>query len=377
MHRLSRTTRPLLLCALALGLHTAAAGAQQAGVHPADEAAFALAIGVKKAGLAEGPGWQVWSDEPRLAADLGRQIAKAALLAEEMLGTGLPPETSLRIVVLDGEQTLGAYFPLAQKDAAARKASPPDAAFLAGVVGNGSGLWTNPPLLLVNSKLLHGNMLDTRAIHDLGAVFARYACSPWGGDPPEFLQEGFAGVLMRLSLKRPAGLVSHQGAALTERIHGYGVFAGISGANDSSNESSVWPSLLRTVVKQMRKDQAVDPKARIDALLRRTAAEFARLDYAYSWGAVAFLTDPQEPYGADALAAAASKAKRATEPLENSRRTGLHKVLAELRQPDHAALPTAARAELLVQLLLHEYGEDPDGLHEGFMSWVETGMPKK
>ncbi len=350
-------------------------------VHPDTEEGFARALGLRTARLLRLEGLEVWTDEGATGKRLEKPVREAWDLSRTWFGGPvLPDGMVVRAVVLQDRKALAAYQDVLAAEAARLGAPAPHPDFTAAVVETGSGLWTWPPVLLVSTQALGKDEVVSRVVHDLGVVLARYAACPWGADPPEFLAEGFAGMLLRHAVKRPVPLVSHENAALAERIYGYGVFAGIGAAlNDNSNDPTTWPGILRAAVKKMRRDGRPAPGERLDALLLRSRKDFARTDYAYAWAVMEFLFDDREPYGEAARSQAEARrpARRSEEPLAESRRTGLLRVLAELRKPEHARLDAAGRSSLFRELLLETYGETPEQLHEAFMSWVERSMPKK
>lgn len=344
---------------------------------PDTPAALAAALELKERELhlGQAAGLRIWSDDPEGFREADEPARRAWNLAQDWIGAApLPEGTTAQVFILHGKERLQALLPPFAAECARRHLPAPGADFVQGVVHSGSGLWTNPPAVWINGQILHKDDLATRVVHDLGAIAARFAVSPFGQQPPEFWEEGFAAMLMRRALKKPAGLVSHQGAAQSFTVHGYGVFAAIGGAaNDFSNYPGNWPGMLRQAAGKMRKEQPIDPKSMVDQLLLRSEAAWARTDYAYAWAVIEFLFDPCEPYGA---AAADPKLKRGTTPLESSRRTVMRQVLAELRQ-DYAGLDAVAKAEQFRELVLERHGETPEQLHAAFMNWVETAMPKK
>ena len=210
--------------------------------------------------------------------------------------------------------------------------------------------------------------VPTRAVHEVSVLLAGWACSWSGYGAPEFLEEGLAGMVERRALKKPAALVYHDKAALKMTIHGYGVFAGIGEAmNDSSNSPDNWPRLVQDAVKKMNKElksrskrKKIDPKQRIDALLLRTHADFARSDYAYAWATMEFLfEDTRSEEGA------------------SSRRDLLQGVLKRMRGTEHAALGQDKRSQLFLDELLAANACDGESLHQDFLDWASESLPKR
>lgn len=345
---------------------------------PQTTEAMAQLLGVKAKEVhhGEAPGLEIWGDEAEGFEEADEPARKAWAMAQEWLGAQPMPEgMRAQVFILHGKERLTAMMGAFQAQCAAAHATAPGPEFLKAVVDAGSGLWSNPPAVWINGQILHKDDLATRVVHDLGAIAARYAVSPYGNEPPEFLEEGFAAMLMRHALKRPAALVSHKGAAQASTLYGYGVFAGISGAaNDYSNAPGNWPGILRAAVLKMRKEDPLEPKSMVDQLLLRSEAAWARTDYAYAWAVIEFLFDPGEPYGA--AATADPKHVHSATPLEQSRRSVIVKVLAELREND-GGMSAEDKAEQLREQVLEHYGETAEQLHAAFMGWVETTMPKK
>ncbi|TAH38100.1 MAG: hypothetical protein EYC70_05615 [Planctomycetota bacterium] len=360
---------------LPLPLFLSVSACPQAPALPATPEAFAAAVGARKAWLGRAPGLEVWSDEDEGFKEVDEPARKAWTMASEWIGGPLLPEDQVaRVLVLHGEERLQAYFPLFVAECQRRHVPAPGADFVQGVVRSGSGLWSNPPAVWINGQILHKDDLATRVVHDLGAIAARFLTSPYGNQPPECLEEGFAGMLMRHALKKPTGLVSHQGAAQASTLHGYGVFAGIGAAsNDYSNHPASWPGILKQAVQKMRKEKELEPKSRVDQLLLRNESEWARADYAYAWAVIEFLFDPLEPYGG---VAADPKFKRGATPLAESRRSVTVAVLEQLRE-EFGGADAPARAARMRELVLERSGETPEQLHAAFMRWVEAAMPKK
>ena len=376
-HRLRRS---LIVCAaLFCPLPSAARAAQSGEPHPDTPEAFAAAVGLEEVHLVTGDQLEIWCAEPSQAKLLKEPALNGWNHATELLrGLYMPEELVTRVIVLPGHEALLRYAPLVEAEAKRLYSIAPSPAHLDSLKASGSFLWSYPPVLFINGKLLRKDELMTRVVHDLGAIRARFAMSPNGGDPPEFFLEGFAGMIVRNTIKKPTGLVNHEDAALESTIHGYGVFAGISGLNDASNHPGNWPSVIKTAVKRMRKAKEPDRASFADALLVRPKDGFARADYAYAWSVVEFLFDDRMPFGPAAVEAAGDrKWKVPKEPAEFNRRQGVLAGLEELRKPAHASLDAVGRGEALRKAVLAYYDESPEQFQEAFMHWVEKVMPKR
>jgi hypothetical protein len=215
-------------------------------------------------------------------------------------------------------------------------------------------------------------------VHDYGALRISLAASQQAFGVPAFLVEGFAGMLVRRSVKKPVGLVSHVGAVESERVQGYGVFAGIGGAlNDFSNHPGNWPTSMKTVTKAWRKQGEVTPEEHIDALVRRPKASFSRADYAYAWAVTEFLLDDRFPYGEAALAIVEDRKWKPKGALKKSRRSLLPEVLGKLRDKKLRTMDAEKRADLFLELLYARSGETSGQMQDAFLFWLERGMPKK
>lgn len=312
---------------------------------------------------------ELWSDDAKTFAALEPALDAAWQAADDVLGTDFLPEgVVIRVIASDRAQTLGAYWGLLTEGAAlCGLAAPPDF-LLSGANNMGSAHWNLPPTVLMNSSTEKLDKLPTRAVHEVSVLLAGWACSWSGYGAPEFLEEGLAGMVERRALKKPAALVYHDKAALKMTIHGYGVFAGIGEAmNDSSNSPDNWPRLVQDAVKKMNKElksrskrKKIDPKQRIDALLLRTHADFARSDYAYAWATMEFLfEDTRSEQGA------------------SSRRDLLQGVLKRMRGTEHAALGQDKRSQLFLDELLAANACDGESLHQDFLDWASESLPKR
>ncbi len=369
-----------LLLALSLAPLAAQAKAElPPSSQPTDEAAFAEALGLKSVRLATAPGLELWCEDKAVMSALQKPVLAAWEEARRILPEPAPdPALPYRIVVLKDEEAVRAYRPLYEAECARAGVPLPPASFYEGAARTGSARWAYPPLCLMRSGKLSKQVVLSRAVHDLGALRIGLAASEQGFGVPEFLIEGFAGMLVRRAVKKPAALVSHEGAAVSETIHGYGVFAGIGAAmNDSSNHPGNWATSMRTAAKAWRKQDEIGAEERIDALLKRPKASFARADYAYAWAVSEFLLEDRYGYGEAAVAAAADRKWKPGEPLEANRRALLLPILGTLRHPNYRMAEPAVRAGLLLSFLEKKGGEDAAALHAAFQHWLETGMPKK
>lgn len=325
------------------------------------------------------PGLELWVEEPKTLKVLEEPVAVAwkealAILPEPAPDT-VPP---IRIVVLAEEDSIRAYARLFAPECARLGIAPPPERFYDDAARLGSGRWSYPPLCLIRSARTSSQLVLTRAVHDLGALRISLAASEQAYGVPEFLVEGFAGMLVRRAVKKPTALVSHQGAALKETLHGYGVFAGIGEAmNDASNHPGNWPTVMRTAARAWDRKKVIDPDERIDALLLRTPEEFSRADYAYSWAVTEFLLDDRYPVGEEAAAAAADRKWKPGEPPERNRRAMLLAVFRTMRHPNYRLADAGVRARLILDFLARDCGEDADSLHAAFRHWLATGLPKR
>ncbi len=330
---------------------------------PTEEKAFAESVGIRKVQRLELPGVEVWCDDPKVFKALAKQLPRSHTWAVAALGKlHLPEGVTLRLILLSDGDAVRALAPLAAAEAARWNIPAPPDSFFDSVAKNGSGLWTFPAFSFVHTKALLDPKREpvSRAVHDMAALMADFSASRMGFGVPEFVEEGFAGMVLRRTVKKPLPLVSHAKAALNSRIVGWGVFAGIGASNDASNDPIGWPLLVRNAVKKMRKKRDANGMDAVPALLRRSAKDFARTDYAYSWAVAEFLFDPE-----------------AKTPAEPTRRNAMQSALAPLRDPKLAMLKTPARAEKLLTLLLAATGEDEASLHSAFLDWSETRLPRK
>ncbi|MFQ5750274.1 MAG: hypothetical protein ACE5H3_12605 [Planctomycetota bacterium] len=346
-------TQPLFFLVALLSAVLPTAPRIPTGDHPASEEAFAKAVGLRKVSLFRAPGLEFWCQDPALLKKLEKPVLQAWELSGSWFGKlETPGDIPTRVVLLSSEKALRAYAGLAAAEAQRLGVPAPGPAFFDGAVHSGSGLWTLPPLLLLDSRVLKGNLLLTRLIHDLSVSRAGFALNPRGVAPPPFFAEGLAGMLVRRVVKKPAALVSHEQAAVSSQIHGYGVFAGIgSKLNDNSNHPGNWPGVVRQGVKAMRKKKEIDPQARIDALFLRGPGGFARSDYALAWAALEFLLGPE-------------------------RRPAVLQVLQDLRASKEN-LDAGHLARRFHDSLLKRLSATPEELQAAFLDWVENEMPRR
>lgn len=348
--------------------------------HPTTTEEFGEALGIKRVWLLQEPNLELWCDDSKQFKLLEKEIPDAwKLLNEWFKDLPLPEGSTVRVVILRDKDALKKYPTLLSAEAQEREVPLPTASLIQGVINSGSAYWSNPPVVFIYGQILHKDSLVTRVVHDLGVIRSIYAMSPYGADAPEFFKEGVAGKLMRDTLKKPAGLVSHKDAAQADTIHGYGVFAGIGAAmNDHSNHPGNWPGVMKNGVKAMRRSEEMDPKGRIDGLLQRDAQGFARTDYAYAWAVVEFLMDERLSYGSSSVDAMREKRwKPAAEHQADNRRKVFLKALSELRHPDYVLFTPRDRGIRLAELLREGFAEEEEEMHEAFMLWVEKAMPKK
>lgn len=371
----------MLLLALPL-LLAAGPAPQEPSAHPATVEELAEALDIDSLHFEQAENLELWFEDTRKFRETKDHALKAWELATEWLGglyMGVDNAQTMRVVVLNDQEALAKYVDIVQEEARRIGAPPPPDEMASSAAETGSYLWTYPPVLLVSGRLLHKGLLTSRVVHDMAAIRARYALCPWAGDPPEFWQEGFAGLLMRHTMKRPTPIVSHEQAALKFRMYGYGVFAGVSNSNDASDDPTNWPLLLKNAVRAMRKEKdELDRDSMVDQLLMRTNAEFARTDYAYSWAVIEFLLDDYIPIGEEGKEwARDSRGRRPRDPLEDSRQAATLAVLEELRRARYASYTAEMRTKKFRELLLEQYAEDPEAIHSAFMAWVEKDMPKR
>lgn len=312
---------------------------------------------------------ELWCDDQKTYDALFPALDAAWPAALELLGGDfLPKGAVIRVIASPQASTLGDYWQLLKEGAELCGVAPPPDFLLSGANGMGSAHWNLPPTVLLNSKTESLKSLPTRAVHEMSVLLAAWACSWSGYGAPEFLEEGLAGMVERRALSKPAALVYHDRAALSMTIHGYGVFSGIGEAmNDASNAPTNWPRLIQNAVSKMNKElkskskrTKIDPGQRIDALLLRSQADFARSDYAYSWAVMEFLFDPTVRGEGQA-----------------TRRAVLHRVLAEMRGTDFAALDQDKRSKLFLERILHHTAVEGEELHLEFLAWAAESLPTR
>ncbi len=333
--------------------------------HPQGAKALGEHLGGVKLKYKEWNGLQLYCDDAKQFKLLTSALGKAWPAGLELLGgSPIPEGMPLRVVALKDPEAIREYWELVRKGSEIYGNSEPPEALVNGVISAGSTRWNLPPTVMLRPGTLASSMAPTRAVHDVGVVLAGWACSYSGYGGPEFLTEGFAGMLQRRSIKNPAAIVSHEQAALKETIHGYGVFAAIGAAmNDSSNSPNNWPRMIHNAVKSMIKKGVREDDERIDALLLRTHKQFARADYGYAWATMEYFFDDSGHSDAEEDA--------------GSRRQRLHRVLAELRAPKDAATGQQARSMKFRKLLLDHFDLSPIDLHQDFLQWASKHLPKK
>jgi len=333
--------------------------------HPADVKELAKLVDSPKLKVKKWPGLELYCDDIKQFKLLSTALGKAWPAATELLGGSRIREgMALRVVALKEPDSIKAYWKILQNGAQAYGNTAPPEVLLTGSLSAGSTRWNLPPTVMLRPGTLASSMAPTRAVHDVGVVVAGWASSYSGFGGPEFLTEGFAGMLQRRSIKNPAAIVSHEQAALKETIHGYGVFASIGAAmNDSSNSPNNWPRMIHNAVKTMIKKGVKEDDERIDALLLRTHEKFARADYGYAWATMEFLFDDN------------GRSKEDNEP--GSRRQRLHRVLEQLKDPKKSAMGQQVRSLKFREMLLEEYNLSPVNLHQDFLTWASKHLPKK
>jgi hypothetical protein len=343
------------------------AAAALEGWHPSNPKEWQERFGHKQVSHHSWGSLELWSDDQKTFDALKPALDIAWPAALELLGEDpMPKGAVIRVIASPHSNTLGDYWKLLHEGAELCGVTPPPDFLLGGANGMGSAHWNLPPTVLLNSKTESLKSLPTRAVHEVSVLLVGWACSWSGYGAPEFLREGFAGMVERRALPKPAALVYHDRAALRLTIHGYGVFSGIGAAlNDASNAPGNWPRLIHNAVDKMSKElkspskrAKLDPKQQIDALLLRSQEEFARVDYAYSWAVMEFLFDDQ--------------ARGEEQP---TRRAMLHRVLAEMRGTDHAALDQDKRSKLFLERVLHHAATEGATLHLEFLAWAAESLP--
>jgi hypothetical protein len=337
--------------------------------HPANSAEWKERFGHENILYHTWGSLELWSDDKKTFNALYSALDAAWPAALELLGGDpMPKGAVIRVIASPRASTLSDYWKLLNEGAKLCGVSPPPDFLLSGVNGMGSAHWNLPPTLLLNSSAESLKSLPTRAVHEVSVLLVGWACSWSGYGAPEFLEEGFAGMVERRALPKPAALVYHDRAALKTTIHGYGVFSGIGEAmNDSSNAPGNWPRIVHKAVKTMAKEQRskrkrakVDPMQRIDALLLRSQEEFARADYAYAWAVMEFLFDDH--------------AKGEEQP---TRRASLHEILAEMRGTKHFSLDQDKRSKLFLDRVLHHAAANGEALHLEFLDWAAESLPTR
>lgn len=337
--------------------------------HPANPSEWTERFGHAKVLHHSWGSLELWSDDQKTFDALYPALEAAWPAALELLGGDfLPKGAVIRVIASPQAETLSDYWQLLNEGAKLCGVAPPPDFLLSGANGMGSAHWNLPPTILLNSKTESLKSLPTRAVHEMSVLLAGWACSWSGYGAPEFLEEGIAGMVERRALPKPAALVYHDRAALTSTIHGYGVFSGIGEAmNDASNAPTNWPRLIHNAVKKMNaelksksKRAKIDPGQRIDALLLRSQAEFARADYAYAWAVMEFLFDQQ--------------ARGVEVP---TRRDILHQVLAEMRGTEFATLDQDKRSKLFLERVLLHSLVGAEELHFEFLGWAAESLPTR
>ena len=344
---------------------------------PADEKAMAKKLGLSKMFLVKEPGLEIWFENSKMRRSLEKNLLTSWASINERIGEpDTPNDVPIRLLLIDTPEAIPRLRPLVAREASRWDSPGPDGAFFEAVTKSGNGVWSFPPVAIVATRPIGKAEISTRAVHDLGILRMNLACSYTGFGVPEALKEGFAGWLVLEMVKKPFGLVSHEKAVVKSKIHGYGVFAGIGAAmNNADNHPSNWKTLMKNATRQMRASSVSTPEAHLDAVLARTRADFARTDYAYSWGVLSFLMDDRYPVGDEAL-----KAQKATiwnrpkKPLAISRQTVFLGALKKLRHHKLSFLPPAERGQKLSDLLEEATGETREQRHQAFLHWSIKGL---
>jgi hypothetical protein len=177
---------------------------------PADEESFAEALGIDKVQRLTLPGMELWCDNPKIFKALAKQIPKSYSWAVEALGIlDLPEGVTLRLILLENGDSVRALYPLVTREAARWKLQGPPLGFFDGVAKSGSGLCTFPAFGIVHTKILRDPKREpiSRAVHDMASLMVDFAASGFGFGVPEFLEEGFAGMVLRRTVDKPVPLV--------------------------------------------------------------------------------------------------------------------------------------------------------------------------
>lgn len=313
----------------------------------------------------------LWVEDEKLAEAVKAPLQKAVQHAEKLVGADLLGGERVRVVVVKKNETLAPYLRDFAAEARRVGSAGPDAAYAGSAADAGSCWWGHPALVLLSGQTLQREARDTRLVHNLGHVLGGQLVSATGVGPPS-LVEGLSGELVRASIAKPDAVVCGEGAALKEKTHGYGVFGTIDVvANDSTNDVSVWPRMLKQVVRSLRKPPAANGekadgegylKVKVAALVGRRPSEFRRADYAFSWSVLRFLLDP-EP---------AKPAAGATPPAAGKgRRERVLAAFREMRKDYDAAATREEKIDLYRERLLRALEMSPDELHAAWLDWAE------
>ncbi|MBT5101598.1 MAG: hypothetical protein HOM77_06735, partial [Planctomycetes bacterium] len=344
---------------------------------PATTDEMAKRLGLRAMQLVKEDGLEIWFEDSKMRRSLEKNLLKSWASINERIGEpDTPNDVPIRLLLIDTPEAVARLRPLVAEEASRWDLAGPDRAFFEATAKAGNGVWSFPPVAIVASRPIGKTEVRTRAVHDLGILRMNLACSYTGFGVPEALKEGFAGWLVLEMVKKPFGLVSHEKAALKTKIYGYGVFAGIGAAmNNADNHPSNWENLVKNAMRQMRASDTSVPEAHLDAVLARTRENFARTDYAYSWGVLSFLMDAHYPVGDAAL-----KAQKATiwnrpkKPLAVSRQTIFLDALKTLRGHKLSFLTPAERGQKLGELLEEATGETREQRHHAFLHWSIKGL---
>ncbi len=319
---------------------------------PASPQAFQKEIGVRKVQELTAPGLEIWCEDPKLL----KKIRGPALAAWKLAGELLGPETRpgrfpIRVVLVRGKAPFERWFELLGKESLRLKGPTVDRPYVEASAEFGSAQWYLPPTSLIRTDRLSPPEAVTRVVEDLGALRLRYAFSPFGLEPPPFLAEGFAGLLVRHTLRNPESLQPYGGPA-PEWVQGTSVYNLDKTQKDPNYLPANWPRLVLNTTTLRIKKKSIQPEETLAGLMLREAGKFARLDYAFSWAGVEFL-------------------------LAKDRRAAVLGVLHELRGEEFAAASESVRFRAFHDGVLKALEQDPIRLQASFHDWIRKSMPRR
>jgi len=319
---------------------------------PASPQAFQKEIGVRKVQELTAPGLEIWCEDPKLLKKIRGPALAAWKLADELLGPETRPERfPFRVVLVRGKAPFQRWFELLGRESLRLKGPPIGKDYVESSAEFGSAQWYLPPASLIRTDRVSPPEAVTRVIEDLGALRMRYAFSPFGLDPPPFLAEGFAGLLVRHTLRNPESLQPYGGPA-PEWVQGTSVYNLDKTQKDPNYLPANWPRLVLNTTTLRIKKKSIRPEETLAGLMLRKPAEFARLDYAFSWAAVEFL-------------------------FAGERRKAAAAVLGKLRAKEFAAAGEEARFRAFRDGLLESLDLDPSRLQDAFQDWIRKSMPRR